>query len=126
MSALVEWFNVFVSKFISFCNSVVSVLSYIWSLLKTLWFWLTSLLSWVWDLVVQLFNWTIFNYVGSAFSSISYYIWTPAVIFMSSLFLVIILRIAIAFVFKILRLNIDYHNTYENTRTLWQHGKLKK
>lgn len=125
MSALVEWFNVFVNKFITFCNSVVNVLSYLWSLLKTLWFWLTSLLSWVWDLIVQLFNWTIFDYVASAFESISYYIWTPAVVFLSSLFLIIILRIAIAFVFKILRLNIDYHNTYQNTKTIKQHEQLK-
>lgn len=127
MSALVEWFNVFVNKFVSFCNSVVSVLSYIWSLLKTLWFWLTSLLSWVWDLVVQLFNWTIFDYVGSAFSSISYYIWTPAVIFLSSLFLIVILRVAIALVFKIFRLNIDYNNTSSSNTTILSHPeKFKK
>ena len=108
MTALVEGFNVFVNKFITFCNTIVAVLNYIWSILKTLWFWLTSLLTGVWDLISQLFAWQLFDYLWSWFVQLSQYIWTPAVIFISSLLLLVFLRIWIGFVFKLFRLNMNY------------------
>lgn len=92
----------------SFFNVITSVLSYVWSILKTLWFWLTSLLTWLWDLINQILSWSIFDYVWSGFVELSKFIWTPAVVFIASLFLIILLRVWMAFVFKILRLNVNY------------------
>lgn len=108
MSALVDWFNVFVNKFVAFCNIIISVLSYIWSIIKTLWYWLTSLLTGAWELITDFFSWYIFDYLGYWFTFLTNYIWVWPVVFMSSLLLLILLKIWISYVFKIFRLNLDH------------------
>lgn len=108
MSSLVEWFNLFVSKIIWFFNSIITVINYVFSILRTLWYWLTSLLSWIWSLIVDVFNWTVFDLISDWFIQLSLYIWVPWIVFISSLFLIVLLRVVISFIFKFFRLNIDY------------------
>ena len=43
--------------------------------------------------------------------------------FLATVLFIIIFRIWVAFVFKLLRMNIDYHNTATSTKTLYQHSK---
>lgn len=120
-----NWFWLLINRITIFFNSVLEILSYIWQILSALWYWLTSLLSWIWDLVLEVLRWWVFLNVASAFSTLASYIWWPAVVFLSTLMFIIIFRIFLAFVFKILRLNIDYHNTQSKTRSLSQHESLK-
>lgn len=96
-----------------------NVISFLWQLLgivKTIFYWLTSLLGAVWDLFYSLvLEVDPFYQVNRAFVYLSNYIWWPATVFISTLLVVAILRIWIAFVFKILRLNIDYNTLQKKT-----------
>lgn len=109
-------------------SSIVSAFSYIIGIFKTLWFWLTSLLSWLWDLINQVFTWGVFDTLWIAFNQLQYYIWTPATIFITTLFAICIFRIWLAFVFKIFRLNIDYKpkSPSEKTYNTYQIYNFKK
>jgi len=115
--SFVDTVSVFFRKVLWFFDDIVSVLSYIWSILKAVWFWMLSLLSWVWDLLKDVFSWSVFYNVWDAFSTLSNYIWWTATVFLSTLILVIIFRIIIAFVFKFFRLNVDYshHNNQRSS-----------
>lgn len=108
MNALVQWFNSFVNFFVKLWNNIIDVLNYIYSIIKTLWYWLTSLLTWIWDLISDVFNWTLFGYVSDWLVDLSFFIWSPATVFIASVMLLVILRIWISFVFKIFRLNVNY------------------
>lgn len=116
-----NWFSMIYKALMSFFNPIISFLKSVVSIVDTLWYWITSLLSWIWKLIVQVFEWWVFNIVWEVFSYISNYIWVPAVIFISTLLLIAVVRIWIAFVFKMMRLNIDYKpnwgkpNTYNIT-----------
>lgn len=111
-----SYFWTFVQRITNFFNTIIDAVSYVISILKAIWFWLVSLLSWIWDLIVEVFQWDVFVRVNSAFTQLWDYIWWPAVVFLSSLLLLIIFRIWVSFVFKILRLNIDYHSLQSNTK----------
>ena len=103
----------------SIWSSIINVLSYIWSILKALWLWLTSLLTPIWELISSvLWNGAISS-LAQSIDSIASYIWWPAVVFIMTLFMVILVRIVVAFVFKILRLNFDY----EVRKTNWAKGR---
>jgi len=43
--------------------------------------------------------------------------------FLATVLFIIIFRIWVAFVFKLLRMNIDYHNSWSASKTLYQHSK---
>lgn len=126
MSAIVQAISDLWTNIIKFFNSIISVINYIYSMLKALWYWLTSLLTWTWQLIVQIFDWWVFNTVWTYFNYLASYIGYPAVIFISTLLFFIIFRIWVAFVFKIFRMNIDYHSLTSKNRTREQHSNLKK
>lgn len=107
-SIISNWFWILIKSITTFFNNITSVLSYILSIFKSLWFWLTSLLSWVWDLIVNVFEWGVFSNVWSAFSYLTDYIWVPAVVFISTLFLIAIFRIWLSFVFSIFKMDLKY------------------
>lgn len=108
-SSIWNFFSMLINNIVKFFNIVVNFIWYLVDIVKALFYWLWSLLTSVYDLLLQfLNNWVMVN-VWRAFSSLVDYIWAPAVVFIATLFLVIIFRIFIAFVFKIFRLNIDYH-----------------
>lgn len=120
-----NWFWILIKTISNLFSSIVNLVSYLIWIIKALFYWLWSLLSWVRNLLVNVFDWWVFSSVWLAFNQLTTYIWVPAVVFMASLFLVIIVRIWIAFVFKLLRLNIDYHSLNNKTRTINQHDSLK-
>ena len=51
-----EYLQYLYNSFVSFSNSVVSVLSYIWSILQSMWYGATTLMTWIFDLVNQIFT----------------------------------------------------------------------
>ena len=120
-----NWFWSLIRTIVDIFSWIINFIHNLLDIISTIFFWLWSLLSWLWDLIIKVFDWSVFLNVSRVFWILTSYIWTPAVIFMSTLLLIIILRIFIAFIFKILRLNIDYSNTYNNTRTISQHKNLK-
>lgn len=114
-----DWIITTITNFwkgvLSFFSSLWSIISWWISIIQAIFYWLTSLLSKVWDLAIQIFDWWVFTNVGRAFEILSAYIWWPATAFLGVMLFLIIVRIAIAFVFKIFRLNIDYHTDRAKT-----------
>lgn len=125
MSAIVQAISDLWTNIIKFFNSITSVLNYIYSMLKALWYWLTSLLTWTWELIVQIFDWGVFSTVWTYFNYLASYIGYPAVIFISTLLLFIIFRIWVAFVFKILRMNIDYRTLVDKNERVEKRAKAQ-
>lgn len=121
-----NYFWTLLQRVSSFFNAIIDAISYVISIFKAIWFWLVSLLSWIWDLIVEVFNWGVFVNVNTAFIQLWDYIWWPAVVFLASLLLIIIFRIWVAFVFKILRLNIDYHSLQSSTKRWNQEDSKSK
>lgn len=97
-------------------NTLSSFISSLVWIIQTIFYWLTSLLGAVWDLFYKMVvDVDPFVNVNRAFVYISNYIWWPATVFISTLLVIVMLRIWIAFVFKILRLNIDYNTLQQKT-----------
>lgn len=115
MDRLTNAFTWFWKTVISFFDTLSSIISWWVAIVKALFFGLTSLLSKVWDLAVQILDWWVFVNVGRAFDTIASYIWWPATVFLASMLFLVIVRTVIAFVFKIFRLNIDYHTDRAKT-----------
>lgn len=94
--------------FMNFVSYVVSILWFIWYAWKTLILWVYRLLVYIFD------NWVFIN-LQRAFLFISDYIWNQATVFLFALLFVAIVRVIVAFVFKILRLNLDYNTLQRET-----------
>ena len=120
-----NWFGQLIRSIWDLFSWIVSFFNYALDIISALFFGFGSLLSWIWDLIAKVFDWGVFVNVWRCFDILSDYIWWPATVFIATLLLVIVFRIFIAFIFKILRLNIDYHNTQSKTKTLSQHENLK-
>lgn len=120
-----NWFANLIRSIWDLFSWIISVVNYVIDIISALFFGFGSLLSWIWDLIIEVFDWGVFVNVWRVFGILSEYIWWPATVFMATLLLIIVFRIFIAFIFKILRLNIDYHNTQSKTKTLSQHESLK-
>ena len=114
--SIVNAISNFTIKISNFFEQIVNFVWYLVSIVKTLRYWLTSLLSASFDLFKQVFEWEAITTTITYFWKIAEYIWGPATTFLASLFIIIILRIWIAFVFKLFRLNIDYNSFDKNTR----------
>ena len=71
-------------------------------------YWLKTITLAVIDLVKQVFEWTVFSYMSNWFVTLSKFIGWPATIFVATLLFIVFVRIWIAFIFKICRLNLDY------------------
>ena len=101
---------------LSIKDIVVDIWNTVFSILKTIWYWLTTLVSGL----SSVFNEVLWNgaltTLYDTLNWIASYIWGPAMVVICSLFLIIVGRIIIAFVFKIFRLNIDYHALNSKTR----------
>lgn len=100
------------SAFVHISDNIMVVLWYIWDILETLRFWLTSLLTWVLDIALDVLGW-LWGLVYYAWNSVWELIWWPATVILSSLFIIILVRIAVAFVFKFFKMNLDYKKTYD-------------
>lgn len=105
---LFSLFQRFFNIVINFFSSILNFFTWLWSILSTLWFGAKTLFSKVIELVNEIFNWWLFDYVLWRFNELVLFIGRPAVLFISTLFFVVLVRIGIAFVFKMFRLNIDY------------------
>lgn len=103
--------------FIAFYDAVIDLCSYILSILWFIRYWWKTLLVWIFKLIVSVLDWWVFVNVARALHDLSEYIGGPAVIFIASLLFIAVIRILVAFVFKLLRLNIDYKPKWnEKTR----------
>lgn len=122
-STISNWFSILITKIVSFFTLIWNFVWYLFDIVKALFYWLTSLLSWVWKVFVNIIDLWFFSSVWNTFSQIASYIWGPVTVILSSLFLLVIFRIWIAFVFKIFRLNIDYHSLTSKNKTWEQHKK---
>lgn len=114
---LKSWLNSFYYLIISIKDIFVDIGSVLLSILKTLWYWLTSITS----SLRSVFNDVIDNgailWLYNTLNDIASLIGGPTFVIIASMFLIIITRILIAFVFKLFRLNIDYHALNEkNTK----------
>lgn len=102
------WFSSLYNSIQSIWQTIVNIWTSILSILSTLWYWVKTLISWVWNLILQVFQWELFYNVWKMFYYLSDLIWGPATIFMITLFIVIIVRIGVSFVFNLLKLNVWY------------------
>lgn len=118
LSDIWTWFQNIVDFLSSLLSFLISILWFIWYAWKTL-------LVWVYKLIVYVFEWWVFVNVARAFDFIADYIWTPWAIFVSALLFVIIVRIIIAFVLKIFKLDIDYHKDINVMDVYHKHDSLK-
>lgn len=101
--------------FVSVSNVISDVASFLISILGFLWYAWKTLIVWVYKLFVRIADSGVFRSTSTAILNLSDYIWFGAY-FIYALLFVIIIRIIIAFVFKLLRLNIDYNALDKNTR----------
>lgn len=105
---IVNVFTRFFTMCKTFFQSLIDFFNMTWSIIKTLFFWAKTLLIWVWNLIIEIFDWSLFQYLANWFDDLSYYVWFTGATFISSILFVIIVRIIIWFVFKMFRLNVDY------------------
>lgn len=105
---LSSWLSSFYSIISNFFLSVWNVLWYIWSIFQTLRYWLTTLLSSVYDTLIKVFDTSLFSYLYNWFNDLAWLIWLWGALFISSLLFVAFVRIIIAFVLRMFRLNADY------------------
>ena len=100
-----------ITKFFSMCRtffqSIIDFFNNIWNILEWLRFWLKTLLSGLRTFIQQVFEWQLFSYLYSWFNDLVGRAWYAGAFIAWFLFLVFV-RIAIAFVFKLFRLNVDY------------------
>ena len=109
-----------------FWMTCINILSYIASILWFIWYGWKTLLIWLFKILWNIFDWWVFVNVNRAFIFISDYIWWPVTIIFVSLLFIIIIRIIIAFVFKLLRLNIDYHSLNSKSKRWSQSDSFEK
>lgn len=109
------WYDSIVNSTSSFFSVVRSVFSFFIEIFGALFYLWKSLLIAIWKLFQYVISWEAFIKVFSTLKDISTYIGGPATAFLSALLFVIIARIIIAFLFKILRLNLDYNSLQTNT-----------
>lgn len=112
-----DWSSVLTTRITTIWNSILNVLSYVVRIFQAIRYALTSLLTSAKELLSQVIEWDVFFQVWSALSKLTDYLWWPAVVFLATMLLLALFRIAIAFVFKILKLNLDYHSTWEKQRS---------
>lgn len=115
-----NWFWILLKTIGNIFSTILTLVNNIIDIIGALLYWFGSIMSWLWDLIVQVFDWWVFTTVGRMFDMLSQYLWAPAVIFMSTLFLIIVFRIFIAFIFKFFRLNIDYSNTLFSSKKIYK------
>lgn len=117
---------VFLELFRDFADWVSTFFWYIISIVKTLWYGLVSMTSWiVWLVDDVIWNGAILS-LYDTLNNLANLIWGPTFVFIASMFLIIISRIIIAFIFKLFRLNIDYHALNSKSKTWNQHDSLQK
>lgn len=115
MEKLIAIFNGVYDFLIDFWETCVNVLSYIVSWLWFIRYGWKTLIIWTFKLVAQVVSWSVFLNVNNAFIYISHYIWLVPTVFLSAWMLLAIIRILVAFIFKILRKNLDYNTLQANT-----------
>lgn len=114
---LIVWaFENFIYFMQQIWNAFLEIWGFIVSILWFLYYAWKTLIIWVAKLLWNILDWDVFINVNRAFDIISDFIGGPATIFMASLLFIIVVRILIAFVFKMMRLNIDYNSFDKNTR----------
>ena len=96
-------------------NGILDLFSFLVSILWFLFYAWKTLLVWVYNLFIWILEWDVFLNVSETFLDLSDYIGIWAY-FIYALMFIIIIRIIIAFVFKLMRLNIDYNSLDKNTR----------
>lgn len=106
---MATWFWNLIQSINNIWTSIIDVCSYIIWIFKAIFFGVWSLCTSVFQLSFHIFESDVFNNVSTAFEYVSWYIWWPATIFIATMLFVVIVRIAVAFVFKLFRLNIDYN-----------------
>lgn len=115
LEKIVSIFSGVYNFLIDFWETCVNVLSYIVSWLWFIWYWWKTLIVWTFKLVAQVVSGSVFLNVNNAFIYLSHYIWLVPTVFLSAWLLLAIIRILVAFVFKILRKNLDYNTLQANT-----------
>lgn len=108
LSMIVVNFTNFFTMCKQFFQSIINFFNSTWSILSTLWFWLKTLLNWSMKLINEIFSWSLFDYLYEWFNQLQLYVGFAWATFIASLLFVCMVRIAIWFVFKMFRLNIDY------------------
>lgn len=93
----------------NFFDSLWTIISYLWSIIEVIRYWFASLVSGAFNLVIEVLNWEAILNTARAFWKIAEYIWWPATVFLASLLIIIMLRIAIWFVWRILKMNDSYN-----------------
>lgn len=94
---------------------IVDLITALFWIIKALFLWLYTLLNSLWSIIENVITSTVFYNIHNALWYISNFIWWPATVILSSLLVISMIRIWIAFVFKILRLNIDYNTLQQKT-----------
>lgn len=100
--SIFNWITDFFGVIVDIWKSIISILS-------ALWYAVSTLFTWLRDIAKEVVSNGALVQVSSAFGQLSEYIWWWPTILLASLLMIIMVRIIVAFVLKLFRLNIDYH-----------------
>ena len=103
-----NWLSLFFHKITIFFDSIINFFSYLVDIILALFYGAKTLFSWIMHLFNQILDWELFSTTIRFFNYISVFIWWPGALFLLWLFWVILVRIWIAFCFKLMRLNVDW------------------
>ena len=122
-SPLLDFFSSFYDLLVNFYDWLMSVLGSIAWILASIWYWFTTLTSWILNIqFVEIFNNGALVKANQTLIDLWWLIWGPAVVFLCSIILLVIARVVVAFVFKILRLNLDY----QTHKTTWNETQSRQ
>ena len=98
--------------FSSISDSIMNVSSFILSIFWFIFHALKTLVVWVWNLIIYIVDSSVWFNSVKALTTVSDYIWFPAVMFIISVVLLAIARIISSFVMKLIRWQ-DRYNTHQ-------------
>ena len=125
INTIYSWSNALVEVLRSFVDVVKDIWSFVLSILQSIRYWLSTLTSSLWQIIDETIGNGALVSTVRTLDSLWDYIWWPAVVFLFSIILLVIGRIIIAFVFKVLRLNLDYHSMSSKTKR-WNQEDTKQ
>lgn len=109
--SIFNWITDFFAVIVDIWKNIISILS-------SLWYAVSTLFTWLRDIAKEVVSNGALVQVSSAFGQLSEYIGAIPAMLLASLLMIAMVRVIIAFVLKLFRLNIDYHVGKANT-TKW-------
>lgn len=115
--SIFNWITDFFGVIVDIWKSVISILS-------SLWYAVSTLFTWLRDIAKEVVSNGALVQVSSTFGQLSDYIGAVPTMLLASLLMIAMVRIIVAFVLKLFRLNVDYHVQRNKSNTWNKHDYL--